>query len=87
MASKVETSSGRRLRRQDRRARILDAATDAFARTGFAATSLDDIATDAGVSRVIRYRHFGRTRASTVHSYVIGDHLDCPKVITPIAVS
>ena len=48
----------RRLRRADRRDQILSAATRAFARTGFAATSLDDIAAEAGVSRVILYRHF-----------------------------
>jgi AcrR family transcriptional regulator len=58
MASKVVTGGERRLRREDRRAQILDAATDAFARAGFAATSLDDIATEARVSRVILYRHF-----------------------------
>lgn len=49
---------GRRLRRNERREQILAAATRAFARSGFAATSLDDIAAEAGVSRVILYRHF-----------------------------
>jgi AcrR family transcriptional regulator len=49
---------GRRLRRADRREQVLAAATRAFARTGFAATSLDDIAAEAGISRVILYRHF-----------------------------
>ena len=58
MPSKVETSGGRRLRREDRQAQILDAATETFARAGFTATSLDDVATEAGVSRVILYRHF-----------------------------
>ena len=48
----------RRLRRAQRREQILAAATKAFARTGFAATSLDDIAAQAGVTRVILYRHF-----------------------------
>jgi AcrR family transcriptional regulator len=48
----------RRLRRAERREQILTAATRAFARAGFAATSLDDIATQAGVSRAILYRHF-----------------------------
>jgi AcrR family transcriptional regulator len=48
----------RRLRRAERREQILAAATQAFARAGFAATSLDDIATVAGVSRAILYRHF-----------------------------
>ncbi|MFF4147730.1 TetR/AcrR family transcriptional regulator [Streptomyces sp. NPDC001698] len=49
---------GRRLRRAERREQILDAATRAFARTGYVATSLDDIAAEAGISRVILYRHF-----------------------------
>jgi AcrR family transcriptional regulator len=48
----------RRLPRAQRREQILAAATQAFARTGFAATSLDDIAAEAGITRVILYRHF-----------------------------
>ena len=48
----------RRLGRAERREQILAAATPAFARAGFAATSLDDIATAAGISRAILYRHF-----------------------------
>lgn len=47
-----------RLPRKERREQILAAATRAFARSGFAATSLDDIAAEAHVSRVILYRHF-----------------------------
>jgi AcrR family transcriptional regulator len=48
----------RRLPRGERRDQILTAATRAFARAGFAATGLDAIAAEAGVSRVILYRHF-----------------------------
>ena len=48
----------RRLPRAQRRQQILTAATEAFARSGFAATSLEDIAAQAGVTRVILYRHF-----------------------------
>jgi AcrR family transcriptional regulator len=47
----------RRLRRAERREQLLAAATQAFARGGFAATSLDDIAEAAGISRVLLYRH------------------------------
>ena len=47
-----------RLGRRERRGRVLAAATRAFARAGFAATGLDDVAREAGVSRVILYRHF-----------------------------
>jgi AcrR family transcriptional regulator len=47
-----------RMRRADRREQILRAAARAFGRTGFAATSLDDVAREAGVTRAILYRHF-----------------------------
>ncbi|MFI9586004.1 TetR/AcrR family transcriptional regulator [Streptomyces sp. NPDC052236] len=48
----------RRMRRDERREQILDAATRAFARAGFTATSLDDVAGEAGLTRVMLYRHF-----------------------------
>lgn len=48
----------RRLRRAERREQILGAASRAFVHAGFAATSLDDVAREAGVSKVILYRHF-----------------------------
>jgi AcrR family transcriptional regulator len=50
--------SGLRMRRTARREQILAAATRAFARNGFAATSLDEVATEARISKVILYRHF-----------------------------
>jgi AcrR family transcriptional regulator len=46
------------MRRAERREQILDAATRAFARRGFAATGLDDVAAEAAVTHVILYRHF-----------------------------
>src|SRR5215469_7680264 len=48
----------RLLRRPERREQILVAATRAFAEAGFAATSLDDVAAEADISRDILYRHF-----------------------------
>jgi AcrR family transcriptional regulator len=57
-AKAAAPSSVRRLRRAERREQLLAAATQAFARAGFAATSLDDIAEAAGISRVLLYRHF-----------------------------
>jgi AcrR family transcriptional regulator len=44
--------------RVERRAQILETATTTFAHAGYAGTSLEDIAREAGVSRVILYRHF-----------------------------
>lgn len=51
-------SAGRRLPRAQRREQILAAATEAFAGSGFAATSLEDVARQAGVTRMIVYTHF-----------------------------
>ena len=48
----------RRMPRAERREQILDAATRAFARAGFAATGLDEVAAEAGITHVILYRHF-----------------------------
>lgn len=54
----AEAGPPRRLRRAERREQILTAATRAFARAGFTATGLDDIAAEAAITRVILYRHF-----------------------------
>jgi AcrR family transcriptional regulator len=51
-------STAPRLARAERREQIVVAATRAFARGGFGGTSLDDVASEARVSRVIVYRHF-----------------------------
>lgn len=48
----------RRLPRVQRREQILDAATRAFARAGYTSTGLDDVAAEAGITRVLLYRHF-----------------------------
>ncbi|WP_328609335.1 TetR/AcrR family transcriptional regulator [Amycolatopsis sp. NBC_00345] len=54
----TEPEAVRRLPRAERREQILDAATRAFARSGYAATGLDDVAAEAGITRVLLYRHF-----------------------------
>jgi AcrR family transcriptional regulator len=46
------------LKREERVASILAAAARAFAVGGFAATSMEDIAAEAGVTKLIVYRHF-----------------------------
>jgi AcrR family transcriptional regulator len=50
------------LRAPERAASILAAASAVFAARGYTATSLDDIAAAAGVSKLIVYRHFGSKR-------------------------
>jgi AcrR family transcriptional regulator len=58
MEAKVPSTGRRLLRRDERQAAILQAAAAAFARSGFAATSMDDVAVECGVTRLILYRHF-----------------------------
>ena len=48
----------RRLTAEERRSEILDAALTAFSRKGYHATSLDDIAREAGISKALIYEHF-----------------------------
>jgi AcrR family transcriptional regulator len=46
------------LPRTQRRAAILEGAALAFAGTGFAATSMEDVAAACGITKLIVYRHF-----------------------------
>lgn len=49
---------GKLLKRPERRRALISAAARAFAAAGYVGTSLDDVAAEAGVSRVLIYRHF-----------------------------
>src|SRR5204863_4834383 len=46
------------LSRPERQAAILRGAATAFARTGYAATSMEDVAAASGITKLIVYRHF-----------------------------
>ena len=46
------------LPRDERRAQILRTAAAAFSREGYAATSVEDVAQEAGITKLIVYRHF-----------------------------
>jgi AcrR family transcriptional regulator len=50
------------LPRAERAASILRAASHVFAHGGYAAASMDDIAAEAGVSKLMLYRHFNSKR-------------------------
>jgi len=54
----TDTTPRRLLRREERQAQILGAAAVAFARAGYVATSMEDVANEAGITRLIVYRHF-----------------------------
>src|SRR6476659_11083238 len=53
------TSPTSRMSAEDRRQLVLDAATRAFARSGYAGTSTDAVAKEAGVSQPYVVRIFG----------------------------
>lgn len=58
-AAEPEARPRRKLMRySERRRQITGAAKGAFARTGFAGTSLEDVAEAAGISKTMLYRHF-----------------------------
>ncbi len=54
----TQASTRRLMRRDERQAQILAAAAVAFGRGGFAATSMEDVALEAGITKLIVYRHF-----------------------------
>jgi len=54
----VDAPPRRRLTGEERRTGILDAALAAFSQSGYHAASIDDIASEAGVSKALIYEHF-----------------------------
>jgi AcrR family transcriptional regulator len=54
----MASTTRRRLTGEERRTAILDAALAAFSERGYHATSLDDVAGEAGVSKALIYEHF-----------------------------
>ena len=58
MARKISADGPSRLPRAQRQAQLVEAAATAFALGGFAATSMEDVAAQAGVTKLIVYRHF-----------------------------
>ncbi len=52
-----------RLPAEQRRLQLLEVARDTFAQRGFHATSMDDLAAAAGVTKPVLYQHFSAKRA------------------------
>ena len=61
--------TGTRMRADERRELVLEAATRCFGRTGFAGTSTDAIARDAGVSQPYVVRIFGTKQALFLEAF------------------
>jgi AcrR family transcriptional regulator len=64
----------RKLPWSERRQLIIDAASMLFATRGYANTSIDDIAAEAGVTKPIVYRHFGPKKK--LHLALLALHRD-----------
>jgi AcrR family transcriptional regulator len=64
----------KRLPRTERRELIVRAASKLFATRGYASTSIDDVAADAGVTKPIIYRHFGSKKE--LHLALLALHRD-----------
>lgn len=63
MSIAMNSRTRRRLSAEQRRAKIIGAAITAFAREGYDATTMDDIATPAGITKPVLYDHFPSKRA------------------------
>ncbi|MHB1518664.1 MAG: TetR/AcrR family transcriptional regulator [Acidimicrobiales bacterium] len=57
------TANGRRLTAEARRRQLFEVALGLFAEHGYAATTMDDIAEQAGVTKPLVYQHFESKRA------------------------
>jgi AcrR family transcriptional regulator len=71
---KGHPTAPRRLPAAQRRLLLEDAASVVFAERGYAATSLDEIAALAGVTKPIVYRHFGSKKE--LHLALLARHRD-----------
>ncbi|MGH2761568.1 MAG: TetR/AcrR family transcriptional regulator [Thermoleophilaceae bacterium] len=64
----------KRLSGQERRAAILDSALSVFADRGYHASSIDDIAREAGISKALIYEHFSSKQE--LYAELIQHHAD-----------
>src|SRR5581483_9781674 len=62
MAAAQQTTT-RRLTAEQRRQQLFSVALELFARRGYRATTMDDIAESAGVTKPLVYQHFSSKRA------------------------
>ncbi|NBO56313.1 MAG: TetR/AcrR family transcriptional regulator, partial [Actinobacteria bacterium] len=57
------STTASRLSADARREQLLDVAIDAFAKSGYHSTSMNDVAAAAGVTKPVLYQHFDSKRA------------------------
>ena len=69
-----DSTTRQRLSKSDRREVIERAASELFAKRGYAATTLEQVATAAGVSRPLLYKHFSSKRE--LHLTLLAQHRD-----------
>ena len=69
-----DSTTRQRLSKSDRREVIERVASELFAKRGYAATTLEQVATAAGVTRPLLYRHFSSKR--DLHLTLLAQHRD-----------
>ena len=83
MTSILQPDVAHRDSASDRKAAILRAATDSFGQRGVKASSLRDIAADAGVSLTLLDHHFG-SKAMLLEAVVEAHHVICRPALEPM---
>jgi AcrR family transcriptional regulator len=73
MSSRTASNPRRRLTAGARRSAILDAALEVFAANGYHASSLEEIAAAAGISKALIYEHFRSKRE--LHAALLQSHV------------
>ena len=68
-------------RKQNSRENLLLAATELFCRKGYAAVSVEDITTEAGVSRITYYRHFPTKSAMALELFKRAADIAAPHML------
>ncbi len=68
-------------RKQSSRESLLLAATELFCRDGYAAVSIEDITSAAGVSRITFYRHFASKAAVALELFQRAGEIASPKML------
>ncbi len=85
VGSRPATPTARRLTAEERRAQLFDVALSLFAERGYAATTMDDIAEAAGVTKPLVYQHFDSKRALYIELMDVFSHALVDRIVASTA--
>jgi AcrR family transcriptional regulator len=87
LADSAEPRPGRRLTADARRRQLFDVALSLFAEHGYSATTMDDIAEAAGVTKPLVYQHFDSKRALYLELLDVVSHELIDRIVQSTAVA